>query len=147
MVEVAHWYQRCVVLRRMVSGAGLQIVPGSSVSGDLDVLPGDLAMRGDGALPGAQLPGDLEAYLVLGVPLHLIWSKFTGIAGPSSTHWFELHRMYFDKNWTHFVGCVCLWRQLFPPIMVHSRERTPLQRHLYAAECRDHSDIIYALPA
>ena len=50
------------------------------------MLLSDLAMRGHGALPGAQLPGDLEAYLVLGVPLHLVWSKFTWIAGPSSTH-------------------------------------------------------------
>jgi hypothetical protein len=42
------------------------------------VLLSDLAMRGDGALPGAQLLGDLEAYLVLGVPLHLIWRKSPG---------------------------------------------------------------------
>lgn len=59
-----------------VSGARLQVVPGPSVSGDLDVPPGHLAVRRHGAVPGAQqLPGDLEAELALGVPLHPVRSK------------------------------------------------------------------------
>lgn len=58
------------------SGARLQVVPRPSVSGDLDVPPGHLAVRRHGAVPGAQqLPGDLEAEVVLGVPLHPVRSK------------------------------------------------------------------------
>lgn len=66
-----------IVLHQMVSGARLQIVPRSSVTSDLDVLLGDPAMCCDGLLPGAKLLGNLEAQLVLGVPLHLVRSKFS----------------------------------------------------------------------
>ena len=140
------------MLHQMVAGACLQIVPWSSISTDLDVLLSDLAMCGDGLLPGAKLLANLEAELVLGVPLHLVRSKFAWIHAWSIIYtlvWnFELHRILVANQIEHFfVGSVCLRRKLFPPILVHICEGPSLQRNLYAPECSDHSNIIYTLPA
>lgn len=59
-----------------ILGAGLQIVPWSTVSGNMDVLLSDLAMRRDGILPRIKLLTDLETSFDLGAPLHFIWSKY-----------------------------------------------------------------------
>jgi hypothetical protein len=62
------------------------------------VLLSDLAVRGDGLLPGAKLLADLEARLVLGVPLHPVRGKFSRICSRSTVYTlvsnFELRATY-----------------------------------------------------